>query len=101
MQIQNAIKRLSKHGKVIQDRPGSYYAIINGCEVSFLANGDDRPDNSICCERCRRLGDEDDIQSDYWGGSFYDNLTQAIRAAYLHYQYENPEGRPEPIAQSD
>lgn len=81
MTIANAIKKLSKYGKVNRGRNGQYWAIIGNYKVSFTANGEDIPTNSITCEHTCRVGLEPDYNTDYFPGTFWDNLTQAINAA--------------------
>jgi hypothetical protein len=80
MTVANAIKKLAKLGPV--GHTGNQYWIkLNGMIVSFRTNGEDRPDNSITCEHTQRVGDEDDMQSDYFAGSYWPTLTAAIKYA--------------------
>ncbi len=81
MKLTNAIKKLSKHGKVKQNG-NLFWAEINRHVVEFMVNGrmdDDSKD--ITCIRCRGVNDNDDLMTDYWGGVWCDNLTQAIKVA--------------------
>jgi hypothetical protein len=77
MTIKNAIKKLEKFGKVTE-QAGEWRAVRAGYEVSFLRNG--RGDEATCY-RTRRVTDHDDSQSDYFAGSFWPNITQAIAHA--------------------
>ena len=80
MTVKNAMKKLSKYGTV-EHQGSSAWIIINNRFVSFLSNGTWDENSSAICFHVRRINDESDIQSDYHAGSFFDNLTQAIRYA--------------------
>ena len=80
MKLANAIKKLSQYGEVQKNSTGKYWVIIGEYEVSFRRNGFGE-DPSITCEHTRKLTDKDDSQSDYFAGSYRDNLTQAIKFA--------------------
>lgn len=73
-------KQLQKLGTVHQ-QGGKYWVEYHGYCVSFLANGENRPDQSMICEHTVRIGQEADSQTDYFPGSYWPNLTQAIRYA--------------------
>lgn len=77
MKIENAIKKLSKHGEVITDGQ-NYHAVINGYEVGFCKNGGGS-DRAICFHICK-VGLKSDPCSDYFPQTFFPNLTQAINA---------------------
>ena len=73
-----AIKTLAKACNGIQhNSTGAYWGVIGKRIVSFRANGSD----GACCFHTRRIDEEDDIQTDYFAGSFWSNLTRAIRYA--------------------
>jgi len=87
MTIQHAIKALGKHGWEVRkgaNGVGHKYIALkagNRHEISFLPNGQDRPDQDVVCLKVRGLTDHDDIQSDYSAGSFVDTIPQALRCA--------------------
>ncbi len=76
MKLTTAIKKLAKHTEVKQN-DNIYYGELNGHIIDFIS----RTDETITCIRVRGIKDEDDIMTDYWGGVWCDNLTQAIRMA--------------------
>lgn len=80
MQVQNAIRRLERHG--FTARPSSEaprYSYTNGREViDFSTNPGSIHVHTI---RVRRSGDLDDPMQDYCAGVFADNLSQALRIA--------------------
>ena len=78
MTVKNAIKKLSKLGTV-EHNGQQGWVHYKGWSVSFLSNGAWSETTNITCEKARRLDDHNDIQSDYSAGSFFDNLTQAVR----------------------
>jgi hypothetical protein len=53
-----------------------FYFDYKGYEVSFAQNGNS---DSATCFYTKRIGQKDDYQSDYFCGTFHDNLTQAFR----------------------
>jgi hypothetical protein len=77
MKLTNAIKKATSILKVtpVIENGRSYKYIFNGHELSFFQNG--RADEATCFYT-RPLGQEDDITTDYFAGTFHDNLTQAI-----------------------
>jgi hypothetical protein len=79
MTVANAIKKLSKYGTVKVDDTKKHYIHYRGYEVSFRPNGALTPDASITCEHTRQIGEESDINSDYFAGSYWNNLTQALK----------------------
>ena len=79
MKLANAIKKLEKLGEV--KNRGQEYSVIKDCqEISFMRNGRIEDDYGITCIRVRMLNDKDDSMTDYCAGSFYNNLTQAIKS---------------------
>ena len=81
MTVANAIKKLARYGEVKHPTSMQYQTRIGDYIVSFLSNGEDRPDNTITCCHTQRVTEKADYNSDYFPGSFWDNLTQAIDAA--------------------
>ena len=79
MTVQNAIKKLSKYGKVQKDGTNMYFIQYKGYIVSFRCNGADTPETSIVCEHTQRYYEKSDSMTDYFPGSYWDNLTQAIK----------------------
>lgn len=78
MTIKNAIKKLSKYGKVQVNSVNEHWIEYKGYIISFFPNGSCDPNNSITCEHTKRIGEKSDPNSDYFPGSFWPNLTQAI-----------------------
>ena len=74
----NAIKKLEKAGFTVEKIGHEYVARSDKHPrlISFLINGSD---DSITCIRTRMPWDKDEIESDYCGGTWCDNITQAIR----------------------
>lgn len=83
MKIENAIKKLSKLTKVEKGDNNQYYAILNGTVISFYKNGGGS-DQAICFHT-KRVGEQSDSMTDYFPGSFHNNLTQAINSATRNY----------------
>ena len=77
MTLENAIKMLSQHGVVCHNENGEYWAQIKNHIVSFYKNGE----TSTTCYHTKRIDEQDDPQTDYFCGSYWPNLTQAIRYA--------------------
>lgn len=86
MTLRNADKKIEKvFGKVnITDR-GRRWIKYNNYELSYCPNGRIELDTSICCIRTRRINDKDDIITDYFAGSFHNNLTKAINFINLNH----------------
>lgn len=80
MKTVNAIKKLQKAGLVITAVGNRYTAEKADCNtiIKFIAQSED----SITCIQVRRKTDQDDSQSDYFAGTWCDNITQAIK--YIH-----------------
>jgi hypothetical protein len=78
MTITNAVKKLGTFGTVSAEECGEWRATKGGYEVSFLRNGHG---DQVTCFRTRRVTDQDDSQTDYFAGSFWPNMTQAIAHA--------------------
>jgi hypothetical protein len=77
-------KTIAKAEKITGQKPRvsnqTYYFTFNGYSISFMANGrseDDR--DAICFYTTKQARTEDDMNSDYWPGTFHDNLTQAFK----------------------
>lgn len=75
MTIENAVKKIKKITNLnprIENR--TYYFTGKKEELSFI-----NQDNEITCIHRRGLNDISDINSDYFAGCFYDNISQALR----------------------
>lgn len=80
MKLENAIKKLSKHGEVKQNG-GSFWAEVNNHVIQFMANGRIEEGRHIICLRVRNKKDHDDSMTDYCAGVWCDNMSQALRIA--------------------
>jgi ribosomal protein L37AE/L43A len=85
-----AIKRLSKYGEVEHvEGSGLYTCCFNEVVIQFY----DQNGEAICI-RARRVDDHDDFQTDYFAGSYYDNISQAINRALAEWTLCNREPCP-------
>ena len=87
MKVGKAIKKIEKYLGVEVQYDGCRYWWQYGNEVgSFLANGHrggmgaDAMEAEACNWHRRRVNDHSDSQSDYFAGSFRDNLTQLLHS---------------------
>lgn len=86
MKVKSAIKKIEKYLGVVVQYDGSRFWWGYENEVgSFLANGHsgDRAsamEHDACNWHRRRANDHSDMQSDYFAGSFRDNLTQLLHS---------------------
>ena len=81
MTVAKAARKLAKHGEV--RRTGTqYWARIGTCVVSFLPNGEDKPEATALNFHCRDVNDRHDMSTDYHAGSYFDTITAAIAAAH-------------------
>ncbi len=81
MKTKNAINKLEKAGvrmhHMITCGVGRYEGIING-RLVILHTGNSPEDVSTM--RVRSFSDQDEMQSDYTAGSFWDTIPQVLRA---------------------
>lgn len=81
--IANTIKKAEKlTGNKVQVNPsnGKHFVKFNDYTISWFANGRLTPDaEAICFYTANRPRTEDDMNSDYFPGTFHDNLTQAFK----------------------
>ena len=78
MKTENAILRLAKIAPVRQHNRKFLCTIPGtGHTVEFLDCG-----GEIDCIRTRRNEERDELESDYFAGCWFDNLKQAVAAAY-------------------
>lgn len=75
-------RRAANPGTVlnIQDN-GTRYLIVGTYSISYFGNGGSTPEHPATNFYVKRLGDRDELQSDYFAGMFEDTLTAAIRTA--------------------
>ena len=79
MKVTNAIKKLEKAGCKVINEGSRYSARRENDIVEFIQNGGGS-DQAICI-RIMSVNDQDDIMTDYFAGTYCDNLSQAIRLA--------------------
>lgn len=75
-----ALKRMEKVGEVY--KAGPFYEVRVGREIIRVTGNGGNDD--IATINVRRVNDNDDIMTDYFAGSYYDNISQAIRSATLY-----------------
>ena len=82
MTLTNAIKTVEKRtGKKVQvDLNNRHFVIVNNNKLGFYPNGRITPNARITSIKVNRVGDENDYSSDYFSGSYYDNITQALKS---------------------
>jgi|GEM_PF-3158506 len=72
-----AIKRLAKYGEVEHlEGSGLYTCTFNEVVIQFYDQ-----DGEAICIRAHRVDERDDPYTDYFAGSYYDNISQAINRA--------------------
>lgn len=82
MTLTNAIKKAEKvTGQKAQVNGQHRYFEYKGFVLSFAQNG--RYDEATCFYT-RRKGQHDDLMTDYFAGTFHNNLTQAINFINQH-----------------
>ena len=76
MTIKNAIKKAERMiGEKVEEKNGEFIIKKNKKELSCIKSGEE-----AMCFRTRGLNDHDNINTDYFAGVFWDNLTQAINS---------------------
>ncbi len=78
MTVKNAIKKITTNYpdvKIIQNK-NIYETIIDNHLLSFIDNGGS---GEITCIHIQKKIDKSDPMADYFPGSFFDNISQAIR----------------------
>ena len=75
-----ALNRMEKVGEVY--KAGPFYEVQVGKEIIRVSGNGGNDD--IATINVRRVNDNDDIMTDYFAGSYYDNISQAIRSATLY-----------------
>ncbi len=78
MTISNAIKTIERRLGTTPSKNANnqYYVKVNGRVLSFYKNGGE---DCITCIKVRRENDHSDAMTDYCAGTFYENLSQAIK----------------------
>lgn len=86
--LTNTIKKATKFNNGVAPKyTGCEYVFVyKGYEVSFHRNG---REDSATCFYTKRKGDKDDIITDYFCGTFHDNLTQAVKFIDCITAYKN------------
>lgn len=81
MKLSATIKKATKlTGNPVTSTGQTFYTQFNGYTLSFCANGRIEDDNdAICFYTTKKPRTEDDMNSDYFPGTFHDNLTQAFK----------------------
>lgn len=82
MKLSKAIAKAEKitGTKAVQSNQ-KFTFIYKGYSISFMANGRAEDDkDAVCFYATNKARTEDDINSDYWPGTFYDNLTQCFKS---------------------
>lgn len=77
MTLTNAIKKAEKTSKQTATKNGQFYTVdYRGYTVQFAQNGrEDAATNFYT----RKHGVNDDLATDYFAGTFHDNITQAFK----------------------
>jgi hypothetical protein len=80
MTTTNAAKKLTKAGFTVSEIKGSFQAShpATAYIIEYIRNGGS---DNIICINVRRANDKDDSMTDYFAGTWVDNITQAIRLA--------------------
>jgi hypothetical protein len=77
MTITKAIAKIEKNLNVkVQKLDHLYFATYGTRTISFFQNG---REDQITCIKTGNINDRDDSQSDYFAGTYHDNISQAIR----------------------
>ena len=80
MTLKNAKKKIAKLGYELTERGQKFLFVHNGYTISFMVNPAATADLDIFAIYSTKVKrTEDDMNSDYWPGEFYDNLTQALK----------------------
>jgi hypothetical protein len=80
MTTTNAAKKLTKAGFTVSEIKGSFQAShpATAYIIEYIRNGGS---DNIICINVRTTNDKDDSMTDYFAGTWVDNITQAIRLA--------------------
>lgn len=79
MELTTAIKKAEKlSGKKVTVNGQQHTVIYKGYVVGFSANGRIESGVSATCYHTKRVGEMSDSMTDYFPGTFHDNITQAF-----------------------
>jgi hypothetical protein len=78
--LKNVIKKAEKLSgeKIKVNTNFTHFLFYKGYEISFHPNGRMSETAEAICFYTKRIGDEDDHQSDYFAGIFHENITQCF-----------------------
>lgn len=80
MKLTAAIKKAQKITGQEPIKNGQFYFFsYKGHSISFAVNGRLSPDADATNYKTSRNGQEDDVMTDYFCGTFHDNLSQAFK----------------------
>lgn len=80
MNIIKAIAKAEKLSGAKHRKNGQFFIVpYKGYTVEFACNGRFEPTAEATNFYTKKVGVEDDLQSDYFAGTFHDNLTQAFK----------------------
>jgi hypothetical protein len=80
MKVTSAIKKAEKATGVKAEKVGQfYYFTVGSQELSFAVNGREDENSNITCIKTNRVGQKDDAMTDYFCGTYHDNLTKALK----------------------
>ena len=79
MNILNAIKKATKVTGQAPIQKGQFFHFeYKGYDISFAVNGRYSETAEATNYYTRKIGFNDDLQTDYFAGTFWDNLTQCF-----------------------
>lgn len=81
MTLENTIKKAEKlSGSKVTAKGQNFLVIYKGYRVEFSANGRMEPGCDACCfYTSKSVRTAEDSMTDYWSGTFHDNITQAFK----------------------
>jgi hypothetical protein len=82
--VKNTITKLEKltGNKINKNTNGEFWVDFNGFTISFYCNGELNIENDAVCFYTKKAGTtrtENDINTDYFPGTFHANATQAFK----------------------
>lgn len=75
--IAKLIKLTGQH--IAVDCNNLHYVCYNGYTISFYPNGPMNENAEATNFYTKKIGLQDDLQSDYFAGTFHENITQAFK----------------------
>jgi hypothetical protein len=81
MTLENAIKKAEKlSGLTVHSKGQNFWVEYKGMRVEFSANGKMEQGCGVTCiYTCKETRSDEDRMTDYWPGTFHDNITQAFK----------------------